>query len=169
MLPFQSCRISSSVCRMEKSVKEIDYCMSVAGRGCQDGTRLFFLLINFFLSIVRSFFFPKMGKIQRYFSFLSCITNYSISIELLHVRSIAVILLTDQLLRSNQFVNLKVQNLQSNRVKLAYRVPSKLWLRIIENGKPSLHNIGHKLSGIHLVYTKRSLSCSKNCSEGFCN
>ena len=58
---------------------------------------------------------------------------------------------------------------QTQRQVGLYRVPSKLWLRIIENGKPSLHNIGHKLSGIHLVYTKRSLFCSKNCSKGFCN
>ena len=55
--------------------------------------------------------------------------------------------MTDQLLRSTQFVNLKVQNLQSNTEKLAYTdQPSKLWLCIVENSKPSLHNIGHKLS-----------------------
>ena len=84
--------------------------MSVAGRGCQDGTRLFFLLINFFLSIVGSFFFPKMGK-KYSATFLSfrVLTRYTI--ELLHVRSIAVISMTDQLGREPlQPINLQLSN-----------------------------------------------------------
>ena len=173
MLPFQSCRISSSVCRMEKSVKEIDYCMSVAGRqGCQDGTRLFFLLINFFLSIVRSFFFPKMGK-NTALSFLSFRVQLTIlqyraatacAIYCCHIidRSTSLGLLSLSTWKSKTF------NQTQNKVG-PYRVPSELWLRIIGNGKPSLHNIGHKsFWGIHLVYyTKRSLFSFKELFKRF--
>ena len=123
--------------------------MSVAGRGCQDGTRLFFLLINFFLSIVRSFFFPKMGK-NTALSFLSFRVQLTIlqyraatacAIYCCHIidRSTSLGLLSLSTWKSKTF------NQTQNKVGL-YRVPSKLWLRIIGNGKPSLHNIGHQLS-----------------------
>ena len=75
--------------------------MSVAGRGCQDGTRLFFLLINFFLSIVRSFFF-----FQKWEKYSATFLSFRVQLTILEYRATACAIYCCHIIDRSTFLGL---------------------------------------------------------------